>query len=165
MSNDVVVSVAQLCESPTEGALLIASDLEIFTDLAIADKKKVYGAIKRIQPHPEFKSDHEWLVTWMKEDLDASIAEATVPEVTKMIETIAVGEAPVVVTKFEEQLEGFTAPVVALTAPSDVTPVFATNTDRDAYIFKLRSEGFKLKEIGERVGLSGVRISRILGGK
>lgn len=60
-----------LISNPEEGARIIADDLSIFADLDERTKRRVYAVIKAYRPHPEFKKDFEWVLGWMKEEVDA----------------------------------------------------------------------------------------------
>lgn len=169
------MTVQSMCDNPDTAAQELFLDPSAFEDLTLKEMKRVYGSVKRVSPRPEFKENFAWLKSFMKETMegkeeadlnsfiDADPNMGTVepslvsPEVAAMADGLGVGA----------ELEAMTETPPTVTSVIQAAPAdgIMTKEQRDSYIFQLRDQGLKLKEIGAKVGLSGVRISRILSSK
>lgn len=173
--SEPTISAEQICSEPDEGAVTIASDPSIFESYNLKDQKRVFGCLKRVKPHPEFKADFEWTISFMKETITAAVEE----NITNATNAIELGEAATLAADTvagisdepgEDSLDDLMAMIETDpdAAPTTITQhvidegISVTKEARLTLILKLRAEGLSLKQIGDKVGLSGPRVSGIL---
>lgn len=141
---------AALFGNISAAAQLLNEDIEHFTSLTRDQMTRIYVAIKKMKPRPEFKDDHKFLIAQMAEEMEFADKLGTDPEIP--VEAIDAVEDPV---QFEVpklsglEVLGYSDPVtqevVVTKSEQIVVAVMETTCDVDTIVMLCEREIAEIK--------------------